>query len=85
MSLGKSKLSAIKVLISKTLIDSHISYDESILGYRKHRYELVSERKTTQHNLYTQRISNQSNYGYFRTTAAHKFRTRLGFKQDDVI
>ena len=45
MLLGKYKLSAIKDLISKTLIDSHISYDESILGYRKHRYELVSERK----------------------------------------
>ena len=56
--------------------------------------------KTTQQNFYAQRISNQSNHWLLifickgsatkviihrRATAVHKSRTRLGFKQHDVI
>ena len=44
-----------------------------VSDHKKHRYELVMNQKTTQQKFYRQ-ISSQS-----------KFRTRVEFKQDDII
>ena len=53
-------------------------------NHRKHRYELIEEpKKKVQQNSCRWKIRNQSMDS--RTTSAHEFRTRLRFKQCDVI
>ena len=54
-------------------------------SHRKHNFGLVDEtNKTTQQNFYTKGIRDQSNTDC-KTTVAYKLRTRVGFKQYDVI
>ena len=53
-------------------------------NHRKHRYELIEEpKKKVQQNSCRWKIRNQSMDS--RTMSAHEFRTRLRFKQCDVI
>ena len=53
--------------------------------HRKHRYELADESKKQPNRIFIHNeLANKVIMGC-RTTAAHKFRTRLEFKQYDVI
>ena len=57
-------------------------------GHRKHRYELVYEPKTQPNTTFIDKKLATTVIRDCGTTAAHKtstFRTRLGFKQYDVI
>ena len=50
-------------------------------NHRKHRYELVEKpKKQVNRNFIEKKVIMDC-----RTISAHKFRTRLGFKQYDVI
>ena len=53
--------------------------------HRKHRYEVVDESKKQLNIIFIDKESAAKVIIDCRTTAAHKFRTRLGFKQYDVI
>ena len=54
-------------------------------GHRKHRYELVDQPKKQPNRIFIRKELATKVIMDCRTTAAHKFRTRLGFKQYDVI
>ena len=51
----------------------------------KHRYELVEEPKKQVNRIFIDKKLTIKVIMNCRTTSAHKFRTRLGFKQYDVI
>ena len=53
--------------------------------HRKHRYELVEEPKKKVNRTFIDEKLAIKVITYCRITSAHKFRTRLGFKQYDVI
>ena len=54
-------------------------------NHRKYRYELVEEpKKEVDRNFIDKKLATKVIMDC-RTTMAHKFRTRLGFKQYDVI
>ena len=53
--------------------------------YRKHRYELVEEAQNYVNRIFIDEKLAIKVIMDCRTTMAHKFRTRLGFKQYDVI
>ena len=55
------------------------------LDHRNHRYELVDEPKKQPNRAFIRKELVTKIIMDCRTTAAHKFRTRLGFKQYDVI
>ena len=55
------------------------------LNNRKHRYELVEERKKQVNRIFIDKKLAIKVIMDCRITSAHKFRTRLGFKQYDVI
>ena len=52
--------------------------------HRKHRYELVCYKKTSQQNYIREELATKV-IVYCRTTAAHKFRSGLGFKKYNII
>ena len=52
---------------------------------RKHRYELIDEPKKQCNIIFIDKKSSDRLIMDCRTTSAYKFRTRLGFKQYDVI
>ena len=52
---------------------------------RKHRYELADEPKKKPNKSFVDKESVIKVIMDCRTTAEHKFRTRLEFKQSDVI
>ena len=52
--------------------------------HRKHRHELVEEPKKVSRIIIDEKLAIKVIMDC-RTTSAHKFRTRLGFKQYDVI
>ena len=54
-------------------------------NHRKHIYELVDESKKQPNRVFIQKELATKVIMNYRTTAAHKFRTRLGFKQYDII
>ena len=54
-------------------------------NHRKHRYELVEESKKQVNRIFIDEKLSIKVVVYSRTTSAHKFRTRLGCKQYDVI
>ena len=53
--------------------------------HRKHRYELVEEPKKQCNRIFIDKKLTVKVIMDCRTTSAQKFRTRLGFKQYDVI
>ena len=53
--------------------------------YRKHRYELVEEQKKQVNRIFIDEKLAIKVLMDCRTSSAHKFRTRLGIKQYDVI
>ena len=53
--------------------------------YRRHRYELVNERKKQCNRIFTDKKFAIKVIMDCRITSAHKCRTRVGFKQYDVI
>ena len=53
--------------------------------HQKHRYELVEEPKKQANRIFIDKKLTMKVIMNCRTTSAHKFRTRLGFKQYDVI
>ena len=53
--------------------------------HRNHRYELVEEPKKQVNRIFTDEKLAIKAIMDCKTTSAHKFRTRLGFKQYDVI
>ena len=54
-------------------------------NHRKYRYELVEEpKKEVDRNFIDKKLATKVIMDC-RTTMTHKFRTRLGFKQYDVI
>ena len=53
--------------------------------HRKHRYELVEEAQNYVNRIFIDEKLAIKVIMDCRTTMAHKFRTRLGFKQYDVI
>ena len=55
------------------------------LDHRKHRYELVDESKKQYNRILIDEKLAIKVIMDCKTTSAHKFRTRLGFKQYDVI
>ena len=55
------------------------------LNHRKHRYELEEESKKQLSRIFIDEKLVVKVIMDCRTTSAHKFRTRLGFKQYDVI
>ena len=56
-----------------------------ISNQRKHRFELVDEQKKQPNRIFINKESMIKLIIDCRTMAVHKFRTRLGFKQYDVI
>ena len=52
--------------------------------HRKHRYELVDYKKTSQQNLIREELAIKV-IVYCRATATYKFRSRLGFKKYNII
>ena len=56
-----------------------------ISNHRKNRFELVDEQKKQPNRIFVNKESIIKVTIDCRTTAVHKFRTRLGFKQYDVI
>ena len=54
-------------------------------NHRKHRYELVKEPKKHWNRIFIDEKLAIKVIMDFRTTTTHKFRTRLGIKQYDVI
>ena len=56
-----------------------------LLNHRKHRYELIDEPKKQFYIIFIDgKLAIEEDMDC-RTTLANKFRTRLGFKQNDVI
>ena len=55
------------------------------LNHRKHRYEIVEEQKKQVSRIFIDKKLAIKVIMDCRITSAHKFRTRLGFKQYDVI
>ena len=55
------------------------------LGYRKHRYELVHEPRQQPNTIFIHKEWATKVVMGCRTTAIHKFRTRLGFKKQSVL
>ena len=55
------------------------------ISFIKHRYELVDEPKKQCNTIFIDEKLTIKVIMDCRTTSAHKFRTRLGFKQYDVI
>ena len=56
-----------------------------ISNHRKHRFELADEQKKQPNRIFINKESITKVIIDCRTTAVYKFRTRLGFKQYDVI
>ena len=56
-----------------------------ISNHRKHGFELVDEQKKQPNRIFINKELIIKVIIDCRTTAVHKFRTRLGFKQYDVI
>ena len=56
-----------------------------ISNHRKHRFELVDEQKKQPNRIFINKESMIKLIIDCRTMAVHEFRTRLGFKQYDVI
>ena len=54
-------------------------------GYRKHRYKLVNESKKPRNIVFICKELTTKVIMGCRRTAGHKCKTRLGFKQYDVI
>ena len=54
-------------------------------NHRKHRYELVEEQKKQINRIFINTKLAVKVITDYRTTSTHKFRTRLRFKQYDVI
>ena len=54
-------------------------------NHEKHRYELVDESKNQRNRIFIDEKLAIKMIMDCRTTSAHNFRTRLGFKQYDVI
>ena len=54
-------------------------------NHRKHRYELVEEPKKEVNRIFIDKKLAIKVIMDCRTTMANKFRTRLGFKQYDII
>ena len=54
-------------------------------NHRKHRYELVEEPKKQVNRIFIDKKLAIKVIMDCRTTMANKFRTRLGFKQYDII
>ena len=71
-----------KGLDHKNLLEITTKYNPN---HRKHRYELVEETKKQVSRIFKDEKLAINIITNFRTTMAHKFRTRLEFKQCDVI
>ena len=56
-----------------------------ISNHRKHRFKLVDEQKKQPNRIFINKESIIKVIIDCKTNAVHKFRTRLGFKQYDVI
>ena len=71
-----------KGLDHKNLLEITTKYNSN---HRKHRYELVEETEKQVSRICKDEKLAVNIIINFRTTMAHKFRTRLEFKQCDVI
>ena len=65
--------------------DLQVNTLKYLSGCRKRRYELVKEAKKHPNRIFIQKELAAKVIMDCRTTATHKFRTRSGLKQYDVI
>ena len=61
------------------------NYKKYNSNHRKHRYELIEESKKQVNRIFIEERLAIKVIMNCTTKSAHKFRTRLGFKQFDVI